>query len=53
MTIKSSSAWTVNEKYTEMYANSRPSSAPVATHRHPPSNGLGCDTSVQDSDNLA
>ncbi|AZQ38406.1 2,4-dichlorophenol 6-monooxygenase [Streptomyces cyaneochromogenes] len=53
VTIKSSSAWTVNEMYAETYSNGRVFCAGDATHRHPPSNGLGSNTSIQDSYNLA
>ncbi|KMS77381.1 2,4-dichlorophenol 6-monooxygenase [Streptomyces viridochromogenes] len=53
VTVKSSSAWTVNEMYAETYANGRVFCAGDAVHRHPPSNGLGSNTSVQDSYNLA
>jgi 2,4-dichlorophenol 6-monooxygenase len=53
VTITSSSAWTVNEMYAETYANGRVYCAGDATHRHPPSNGLGSNTSIQDSYNLA
>ncbi|CAM5319476.1 FAD-dependent oxidoreductase [Streptomyces canus] len=53
VTIKSSSAWTVNEMYAEAYSNGRVFCAGDATHRHPPSNGLGSNTSIQDSYNLA
>ncbi|MDX6311912.1 MAG: 2,4-dichlorophenol 6-monooxygenase [Streptomyces sp.] len=53
VTITSSSAWTVNEMYAETYTNGRVFCAGDATHRHPPSNGLGSNTSVQDSYNLA
>ncbi|WP_405534409.1 FAD-dependent monooxygenase [Streptomyces sp. NBC_00075] len=53
LTIKSSSAWTVNEMYAETYANGRVFCAGDAVHRHPPSNGLGSNTSVQDAYNLA
>ncbi|MFJ7074055.1 FAD-dependent oxidoreductase [Streptomyces sp. NPDC098781] len=53
VTIRSSSAWTVNEMYAETYANGRVLCAGDAVHRHPPSNGLGSNTSVQDSYNLA
>ncbi|MFI2205579.1 FAD-dependent oxidoreductase [Streptomyces sp. NPDC020192] len=53
VTIKSSSAWTVNEMYAESYTNGRVFCAGDATHRHPPSNGLGSNTSIQDSYNLA
>ncbi|MET9905378.1 FAD-dependent monooxygenase [Streptomyces sp. NPDC006476] len=53
VTIKSSSAWTVNEMYAETYSNGRVFCAGDACHRHPPSNGLGSNTSIQDSYNLA
>ncbi|TKA06608.1 FAD-dependent oxidoreductase [Actinacidiphila oryziradicis] len=53
VTIKSSSAWTVNEMYAESYSKGRVHCAGDATHRHPPSNGLGGNTSIQDSYNLA
>lgn len=53
VTVRSSSAWTVNELYTERYSNGRVFCAGDAVHRHPPSNGLGSNTSIQDSYNLA
>ncbi len=53
VTITSSSAWTVNHLYAETYSNGRVFCAGDATHRHPPSNGLGSNTSIQDSYNLA
>nr|WP_203691857.1 FAD-dependent monooxygenase [Streptomyces sp. SID12488] len=53
VTIRSSSAWTVNEMYAETYANGRVFCAGDAVHRHPPSNGLGSNTSIQDAHNLA
>ncbi|MYS94523.1 MULTISPECIES: FAD-dependent monooxygenase [Streptomyces] len=53
VTVKSSSAWTVNEMYAESYANGRVFCAGDAVHRHPPSNGLGSNTSIQDAYNLA
>jgi 2,4-dichlorophenol 6-monooxygenase len=53
VTIKSSSAWTVNEMYAETYSSGRVFCAGDACHRHPPSNGLGSNTSIQDSYNLA
>ncbi|MGW7495915.1 FAD-dependent oxidoreductase [Streptomyces luteogriseus] len=53
VTVKSSSAWTVNEMYAETYANGRVFCAGDAVHRHPPSNGLGSNTSIQDAYNLA
>ncbi|MDX3357564.1 FAD-dependent monooxygenase [Streptomyces sp. ME01-24h] len=53
VTIRSTSAWTVNEMYAETYSNGRVFCAGDAAHRHPPSNGLGSNTSIQDSYNLA
>ncbi|NEC86013.1 FAD-dependent monooxygenase [Streptomyces sp. SID12501] len=53
VTIRSSSAWTVNEMYAETYAKGRVFCAGDAVHRHPPSNGLGSNTSIQDAYNLA
>ncbi|HEY8982550.1 MAG TPA: FAD-dependent monooxygenase [Streptomyces sp.] len=53
VTIKSSSAWTVNDQYAETYSNGRVFCAGDAVHRHPPSNGLGSNTSIQDAYNLA
>jgi 2,4-dichlorophenol 6-monooxygenase len=53
VTIKSSSAWTVNHLYAERYHLGRVFCAGDAVHRHPPSNGLGSNTSVQDAYNLA
>ncbi|MBX9366697.1 FAD-dependent monooxygenase [Streptomyces sp. WAC04114] len=53
VTVKSSSAWTVNEMYAETYADGRIFCAGDAVHRHPPSNGLGSNTSIQDAYNLA
>ncbi|NMO49655.1 FAD-dependent monooxygenase [Actinoplanes sp. TBRC 11911] len=53
VTIKSSSAWTVNHMYAERYHVGRVFCAGDAVHRHPPSNGLGSNTSIQDAYNLA
>lgn len=53
LTLKSASAWTVNHMYAEEYARGRVFCAGDAVHRHPPSNGLGSNTSIQDSYNLA
>jgi 2,4-dichlorophenol 6-monooxygenase len=53
VTIKSSSAWTVNHLYAEHYQRGRVFCAGDAVHRHPPSNGLGSNTSIQDAYNLA
>jgi 2,4-dichlorophenol 6-monooxygenase len=53
VTITSSSAWTVNHLYAENYQDGRVLCAGDAVHRHPPSNGLGSNTSIQDAYNLA
>jgi 2,4-dichlorophenol 6-monooxygenase len=53
VSITSSSAWTVNHLYAERYSTGRVFCAGDAVHRHPPSNGLGSNTSIQDSYNLA
>lgn len=47
------SLWGVNEMYATHMQNGRVFIAGDAAHRHPPSNGLGSNTSVQDSYNLA
>jgi 2,4-dichlorophenol 6-monooxygenase len=51
--ITSSSAWTVNHMSAERYSAGRVFCAGDAVHRHPPSNGLGSNTSIQDAYNLA
>ena len=51
--ITSTSLWTVNHNYATEYSNGRVFCAGDAVHRHPPSNGLGSNTSIQDSYNLA
>jgi 2,4-dichlorophenol 6-monooxygenase len=47
------SLWGVNEMYATTLQRGRVFCAGDAVHRHPPSNGLGSNTSVQDSYNLA
>ncbi|MET7773677.1 FAD-dependent monooxygenase [Nocardia sp. NPDC005366] len=47
------SLWGVNEMYATTLQSGRVFCAGDAIHRHPPSNGLGSNTSVQDSYNLA
>jgi 2,4-dichlorophenol 6-monooxygenase len=47
------SLWGVNEMYATHLQKGRVFAAGDAIHRHPPSNGLGSNTSVQDSYNLA
>ncbi len=51
--ITSTSLWTVNHSYASEYSHGRVFCAGDAVHRHPPSNGLGSNTSIQDSYNLA
>jgi 2,4-dichlorophenol 6-monooxygenase len=51
--ITSTSLWTVNHSYVTEYSAGRVFCACDAVHRHPPSNGLGSNTSVQDAYNLA
>ncbi|WP_030038884.1 FAD-dependent monooxygenase, partial [Streptomyces resistomycificus] len=51
--IESTSLWTVNDMYATSYGRGRVFCAGDAVHRHPPSNGLGSNTSIQDSYNLA
>ncbi|WGL52208.1 FAD-dependent monooxygenase [Nocardioides sp. BP30] len=47
------SLWGVNEMYATRLHSGRVFCVGDAIHRHPPSNGLGSNTSVQDSYNLA
>ena len=47
------SLWGVNEWYATHLQKGRVFCAGDAIHRHPPSNGLGSNTSIQDSYNLA
>ena len=51
--IKSISTWTVNDMYATILSRGRVFCVGDAIHRHPPSNGLGSNTSIQDSFNLA
>src|SRR3954453_5109484 len=53
MRVKSSSPWTVNHHFATTIARGRVFCAGDAVHRHPPTNGLGSNTSVPDSYNLA
>lgn len=50
--IRSKSTWTVNEMYATQYSQGRVFCMGDAVHRHPPSNGLGSNTSIQDAYNL-
>jgi 2,4-dichlorophenol 6-monooxygenase len=51
--ITGTSLWGNNELYATHLQSGRVFCAGDAVHRHPPSNGLGSNTSVQDSYNLA
>jgi 2,4-dichlorophenol 6-monooxygenase len=51
--ITGTSLWGNNEMYATHLQRGRVFAAGDAIHRHPPSNGLGSNTSVQDSYNLA
>jgi 2,4-dichlorophenol 6-monooxygenase len=47
------STWTVNHMHAKEYGRGRVFCMGDAVHRHPPSNGLGSNTSIQDAFNLA
>ncbi len=49
----SANTWTVNNRYATNMQKDRVFIMGDAAHRHPPSNGLGSNTSIQDSFNLA
>ncbi|MGD0723596.1 MAG: FAD-dependent monooxygenase [Roseiarcus sp.] len=51
--IESASVWTVNDMYATANTRGRVFCMGDAVHRHPPSNGLGSNTSIQDAFNLA
>lgn len=51
--LLSASVWTVNNRYATRASNGRVFCMGDAIHRHPPSNGLGSNTSIQDAFNLA
>src|SRR6266568_1212896 len=51
--IRSTSLWSINHLYATRYSNGRVFCMGDAVHRHPPSNGLGSNTSIQDAYNLA
>lgn len=53
VTIRSLSLWGNNKMYATSYSQGRVFIAGDAAHRHPPSNGLGSNTSIGDSYNLA
>lgn len=51
--IRSTSTWTVNNMWATEFSKGRVFCMGDAVHRHPPLNGLGSNTSVQDAYNLA
>jgi 2,4-dichlorophenol 6-monooxygenase len=51
--LLSASVWTVNNMYATHMQKGRVFIMGDAAHRHPPSNGLGSNTSIQDAFNLA
>lgn len=51
--IESTSVWSNNEMWARRYRAGRVFCMGDACHRHPPSNGLGSNTSIQDAYNLA
>lgn len=53
ITIKDVSEWQLNHVVATQYRKGRVFLAGDAAHQHPPANGLGSNTSVQDSYNLA
>jgi 2,4-dichlorophenol 6-monooxygenase len=53
MKVNSTAPWTVNHHFATTLAKGRVFCAGDAVHRHPPTNGLGSNTSIQDSYNLA
>lgn len=50
--IDSTSTWTVNNTYATELSRGRVFCMGDAVHRHPPTNGLGSNTSIQDAFNL-
>jgi 2,4-dichlorophenol 6-monooxygenase len=51
--IVSTSLWTNNKLWAERYSEGRVFCMGDAVHRHPPSNGLGSNTSIADAYNIA
>jgi 2,4-dichlorophenol 6-monooxygenase len=51
--VRDISLWTNNQAYMTQYSAGRVFCMGDACHRHPPNNGLGANTSIQDSYNLA
>ncbi|AQH05944.1 2,4-dichlorophenol 6-monooxygenase (plasmid) [Burkholderia sp. KK1] len=50
--IESTSTWTVNDMYASRLFENRVFCMGDAVHRHPPTNGLGSNTSIQDAFNI-
>ncbi|NCP44770.1 MAG: FAD-dependent monooxygenase [Sphingomonadales bacterium] len=50
--IESTSTWTVNDQFATELSRGRVFCIGDAIHRHPPTNGLGSNTSIQDAFNL-
>ncbi len=53
ISVKNVSKWQINHVVARSYQQGRVFLAGDAAHRHPPANGLGTNTSIQDSFNLA
>jgi len=51
--IETTSVWHINQAHATRYSQGRVFCGGDAVHRHPPSNGLGSNTSIQDAFNLA
>lgn len=51
--LQGSSPWFVNQQYATTMSSGRVFCGGDATHRHPPSSGLGSNTCIQDAFNLA
>jgi 2,4-dichlorophenol 6-monooxygenase len=51
--VEATSTWCVNEAHAATYSSGRVFCGGDAVHRHPPSSGLGSNTSIQDAFNLA
>jgi 2,4-dichlorophenol 6-monooxygenase len=53
MRVSSRAPWTINHRFATTVSRGRVFCAGDAIHRHPPNNGLGSNSSIQDSYNLA
>jgi 2,4-dichlorophenol 6-monooxygenase len=51
--VENVTTWQINQAHATRYSSGRVFCAGDAVHRHPPSSGLGSNTSIQDSFNLA